>query len=156
VGNADIGSGGTGSQRGREFWMGSGDSGISIDRGGRLMLEGSAGRGRSLRALCRRARRMCGLRCRSASLVLEMRDSLDSSKEVHVDKRNDVWKEDGVVGVDQDESVKRLEEDEYRLSSSSMVSILLAELRLELTGRGPCRQLPVRRRDIVEDGKRVT
>jgi len=72
---------------------------------------------------------------------------------VQVDKRNDVCKYDGVVGVDQDRSVKRLEEDEDRLSSSSIVYMLLPELRLELTGRGPCRQLPARRRDIVGMGE---
>jgi len=133
VGNADIGSGGTGSQRGREWWVGSDGSGIFKESEGRLAIRGSGGRGRGLWALFRRARRMCGLRCRSASLAVKKDDAV----------------------VDHDRSPRRLEEDEDedRLSSSSMVYILLSELRLELAGRGPCRQLPVRRRDIVGVGE---
>jgi len=153
VGNADIGSGGTGSQRGREWWVGSDGSGIFKESEGRLAIRGSGGRGRGLWALFRRARRMCGLRCRSASLAVKKVESSPSSEEAHVDELKDVCKDDAVV--DHDRSPRRLEEDEDedRLSSSSMVYILLSELRLELAGRGPCRQLPVRRRDIVGVGE---
>lgn len=82
-------------------------------------------------------------------------ESSSSSEDVHVDKQKDVCVDDAVVGICQERSPKRLEEDEDedRLSSSSIVYILLLELRLELTGRGPCRQLPARRRDMVEVGK---
>jgi hypothetical protein len=84
-------------------------------------------------------------------------ESSPSSEEAQVDKQKDVCKDDAVVGIGHDKSPRRLEEDEDeledRLSSSSMVYILLLELRMELAGRGPCRQLPVRRRDIVGVGE---